>query len=82
MVMHMAVERGTEAVDEANRPEAGLRTGTAALAQMGLDDKQKDSHYGVEGARLALQVPAQPFRHLPAGPGCGHRGTSCTASLR
>jgi len=30
MVMRMAVERGTEAVDEADRPEAGLRAGSCS----------------------------------------------------
>jgi len=36
----MAVEGSAEAMDEAHRPEAGLRAGDAALAQMGLDDVQ------------------------------------------
>jgi len=38
--MDVPVEGGTEAVDEAHRPEAGSRAGTAALDQMRLDDAQ------------------------------------------
>lgn len=41
MEMDVPLEGGTEAVDEAHCPEAGLRAGTAALAQMGLDDAQQ-----------------------------------------
>jgi hypothetical protein len=67
MIVNMAVERGTEAVDEAHRPEAGLRAGAAALAQMGLDDVQQDMQYGADRLRLALHLisiwPAQPFGH-------------------
>ena len=40
VIMDVLVEGGTEAVDEAHRPEVGLRAGAAALAQMGLDDAQ------------------------------------------
>jgi hypothetical protein len=63
MVMNMAVEGRPEAVDEAQRPEAGKRASAAAPAQMGLDDAQQDSPYDAEGLRLALHVgrPALPF---------------------
>ena len=38
VVVEVAIERSTEAVDEAHRPEAGLRRGPrTALAQMRLD---------------------------------------------
>ncbi len=63
MVMDVSVEGGTEAVDEAYRPEARLRAGAAAPAQMGLDDAQQDMQYRADRPRLALQVPAQPFGH-------------------
>jgi hypothetical protein len=67
MVMDVPVEGGTEAVDEAHRPEAGLRAGATALAQMGLDDAQQDMQYGADRPRLALHListrPAQPFGH-------------------
>jgi len=63
----MAVEAGTETVDEAHRPDVGLRAGAAALAQMGLDDAQQDVTHGAERPRLALRPistrPAQPFGH-------------------
>jgi probable addiction module antidote protein len=71
VVMHMAVEGRTEAVDEAHRPEAGMCAGATAAAQMGLDDAQEDSQDGAEGLRLALPLisngPAQPFRHRRPG---------------
>jgi hypothetical protein len=35
VIVNMAVEGSTEAVDEAHRSKAGLRAGAAALAQMG-----------------------------------------------
>lgn len=59
--MDEPVEGGTEAVDAAHRPEAGMRAGAAALAQMGLDDAQKDMQHDADRPRLAPQVPAQPF---------------------
>jgi hypothetical protein len=46
-----------------HRPEAGMRAGAAAPAQMGLDDAQQDMQHGADGLRLALQVPAQPLGH-------------------
>jgi len=63
VIVNVAVEGGTEAVDEAHRPEACVRTRAAALDQMRLDDTQKDSQDSAKGLRLALQVPAQPFGH-------------------
>ena len=57
----MAVEGGTEALDEAHRAEARVRAGAAALAQMGLDDAQQDVQHGADRLRLALQIPAQPL---------------------
>jgi hypothetical protein len=43
VIVNMAVEGGTEAVDEAHRTEeAGLGIAAAASAQMGLDDAQQD----------------------------------------
>jgi hypothetical protein len=53
--MHVPVEGGPEAVDKAHCPEAGMRAGATAPAQMGLDDAQKDSQDGTEGLRLALR---------------------------
>jgi hypothetical protein len=53
MVMNMAVKGGTEAVDKADRPEARMRAGAAAPAQMGLDDAQQDMQHGADGLRLA-----------------------------
>jgi hypothetical protein len=61
--MDVPVEGGTEAVDEAHRPEAGLRAGAVALAQMGIDDSQQDVQDDGNGLGLALQVPAQALRH-------------------
>ena len=58
MVMHMAVERSTEAMDEAHRPEACMRTRAAALDQMPLDDAQQDAQDGAEGLWLALRSRA------------------------
>jgi hypothetical protein len=40
VVMNVPVEGGTEAMDEANRPETRMRAGAAGLAQMELDDAQ------------------------------------------
>jgi len=63
----MVVAGGAETVDEGHRPEAGLRAGVAALAQMGLDDAQQEVQHGAERPRLALRListrPAQPFGH-------------------
>lgn len=39
-------------MDEAHRPEAGMRAGVAALAQMGLDDGQQDVQRGADRPRL------------------------------
>lgn len=54
-------------MDEAHRPEAGLRAGAAALAQMGRDDAQQDGQHGADRPRFALHLisdwPAQPFGH-------------------
>lgn len=61
VVMDVPVEGGTEAVDEAHRPEAGMRAGAAAPTQMGPNDAQQDVQHGADRPRLALQVPAQPF---------------------
>jgi hypothetical protein len=63
MVMDVPVEGGTEAVDEAHRPEAGMRAGAAALAQRGLDDAQQDVQHRAHRPRLAFQIPAQMFGH-------------------
>jgi len=63
MVVDVPVEGGTEAVDEIHRPEAGMRAGAAAPAQLGLDDTQQDVQDGGDGLGLALQVPAQALRH-------------------
>jgi hypothetical protein len=76
MVMDVPVEGSTEAVDKAHRPEAGMRAGTAALAQMGLDDAQQDMQHGA--ARPRPGVVASGSRSaaprggalLGSGPGC------------
>ena len=63
-------------MDEAHRPEAGMRVSAAALAQMGLDDAQEDAQDGAEGLRLALPLisngPAQPFGHREPCSEFGH----------
>ncbi len=47
MVVEVAIERGTEAVDEADRPAAGLRRSPrTAAAQMRLDHPQEDVQHG------------------------------------
>jgi hypothetical protein len=38
VVVNMALEGGTEAVNEARRLQAGMPVSAAVLAQMGLDD--------------------------------------------
>jgi hypothetical protein len=58
--MDVPVEGGTEAVDEAHRPEAGMCAGAAALAQMGLDDAQQEVQHGADGPRREWQR-AQAF---------------------
>jgi len=61
--MDVPVEGGAEAVDEAHRPEARVRAGVAAPAQMAIDDPQQDVQDGADGLRLSLEVPAQAFGH-------------------
>ena len=65
--MYVPVEGGTESVDEAHRPEARVRAGFAAPAQIGLDDAQQAMQHGADRPRLALHLisnwPAQPFGH-------------------
>ena len=61
VVMHMAVERRTEAVDEAHRPEAGTCAGATAPAQMGLNDAQQDSQDGAEGLRRRQSVVSKAY---------------------
>ncbi len=55
VVMEVAVEGGTEAMDEAHRAEARVRAGAAALAQIGRDGAQQDVQHGADRPRLALQ---------------------------
>jgi hypothetical protein len=61
--MDVLVEGGTEAVDEAHRPEARVRAGVAASAQIAIDDSQQDVPDGADGLRLSLEAPAQAFGH-------------------
>ncbi len=64
MVVEVAIERGTEAVDEADRPEAGLRRSPrTVLAQMGLDHPQEDVQHGGDRLWLALQEVTQALGH-------------------
>ena len=57
--MNVAVQRGAEAVHEADRPEPRPGRGRwDGCAKMGLDDPQKDVQDSTDGAGLTLQVPA------------------------
>ncbi len=60
VIVQMAIERSTEAVDEAHRPEAGpCRDPGTASAQMGLDHPQEDTQHGGDRLWLPFQVLAQ-----------------------
>ena len=60
MVVQVAIERSTETVDEAHRPEAGpCRGPCTAFPQMGLDDPQEDMQHRSDRLWLPFQVPAQ-----------------------
>jgi hypothetical protein len=62
VIVQVAIERGTEAVDEAHCPEAGPCRGPGrASAQMGLDHPQEDVQHGRDRLWLTFQVPAQPL---------------------
>jgi len=64
MVMDVPVEGGTEAVNEAHRPEAGMRRGPGTvLSQMGLDHAQEDVQHGTSRHGLALQEVTQALGH-------------------
>ena len=64
VVVNVAVERRTEAVDEAHRFEARLRRGPGTvLSHMGLDHAQEDVPHGTRRYGLALQEVAQPLGH-------------------
>jgi hypothetical protein len=64
MVVQVAIERSTETVDEAHRPEAGPCRGPwTAFPQMGLDDPQEDMQHGGDRLWLPFQIPAQPLGH-------------------
>lgn len=53
MVVDEPVEGDTETVDKAHHPEPRMRAGTAAPAEMGLDDTQQDVQHGTDGLRRA-----------------------------
>ena len=64
VVVQVAIERGTETVDEAHRPEAcPCRGPGTASAQMGLDHPQEDMQHGCDCLWLPFQVPAQALGH-------------------
>ena len=64
VVVEVAIERCTEAVDEAHRPEARLHGGPrTAFPQMGLDHAQEDVQHGGDRLWPPLQRVAQALGH-------------------